>query len=277
MKNLPIVSAIIAAYNEELHISNCINSLLNQTYENIEIFVIENGDSKDETYEIAKEFENKNKKLKAFSIPGSQKGPGNAWNYGISKSKGEIIMICGADLIYGKEYVSKAVDYLIKTGENAVVHNEEKCNNLNNLWARAFFYKRSSLDETGLSKVFTIVKKDYIAKRPFDSGLGYADDQTVFKNEGTRFKGIDLEIYQTNPASFKDTWDHSKWVGRSMEKPYLIILILPVFPLYAIYKTIKHLKIDFYYLFILFLPYYYSVRYFAYFTEAIKKIFKEKK
>lgn len=271
-KGKPLVSAVIAAHNEELHIANCINSLLAQTYKNIEVIAVENGESKDQTFNIAKSLEKEHKNVRAFSIPGKQKGPGNAWTFGIKKAKGKIILVCGSDYVYRDDYVENGIKELSKGNSIGILHKEETCNNIHNLWARAFFYKRATVDERGIGKVFTLIPRDYIIKRPYDSELGYADDQTVFRKEGTEFQGVDLVIYHTNPSSFSDTWDHSKWVGRSMNHPYSIILVLPVFPLYSLYKTIIHLKKDFYPPFIFFLPFYYSIRYFAYFIEAFNKI-----
>lgn len=276
IKKNPEVSAVIAAYKEELHLEDCIQSLLNQSYKNFEILIIENGESPDKTYDIAKSYEKKYKNVRAFSIPGKQKGPGNAWNFGIKKSKGEIIMICGADLRYGKNYVSEGIKPLTEGKTVGLVHEEEVCNNASNLWARAFFHKRKSAHDNNLSRVFTLVRKDFVAKRPFNSELGYADDQTVYRAEGIEFPCYPLEVYHTNPASFKDTWDHSLWVGRSIHKPGIIISLLPVFPIYSIYKSLKHLKTDFYTPFLFFLPFYYSVRYFAYLKEALNQVIQNK-
>ncbi len=273
IKGKIFVSSIIAAYNEEEHLADCIQYLLKQTYNNTEIVIVENGESKDRTYEIAKSYEKKYpKKVRAFSIPGKQKGPGNAWNYGVKKAKGNIIQIVGADLRYGKEYIAEGIKPIIQGKSVGIVHKEEICNNVNNLWARAFFYKRNSEHKPGLSKVFSIIRKDYLLKRPFNSALGYTDDQTIYITEGTEFPTFNLEVFHTNPASFSDTWDHSKWVGRSITGSWKIIAIFPVFLIYAIYKTINHLKKDFYLPFILFLPVYYLIRYFAYLVEAVKKI-----
>ncbi len=272
IKELPNVSAIIAAYNEENHLANCIESLLNQTYKNIEVIIVENGNSSDKTFKIAKDYEKKYKNVRAFSIPGKQKGPGNAWNYGVIKSKGEIIMICGADLEYGKNYIRKGIKPILSGESVGIVHNLESCKNIQNLWARAFFKNRSSLYNNRFSRVFSLIRKDYLIKRPFNSKRGYADDQTIFIEEGAEFLGIDLEVSHTNPDSLSDTWSHSRWVGRSINDTYTILLILPFFPIYAIYKSIIHLKKDFYLPFIFFLPIYYSIKYFAYFIESIKKV-----
>ncbi len=275
MAKNPHVTAIIAAYKEELHLADCVESLLKQNYKNFDIIIVENGQSGDRTYEIAKEYEDKYPdKVQAFSLPEKQKGPGTAWNFGAKRAEGEIVMICGADLRYGKDYVKEGIKLIIEGKTVGLVHREEVCNNISNFWARAFFYKRKSTHRDNLSRVFSLIRKDYLLKRPFNSELGYADDQTIYRTEGTEFPCADLEVYHTNPASFKDTWEHSIWVGNSI-KPMSIIMALPVFPLYAIYKTIRHLMIDFYMPFIFFLPFYYSIRYFAYLASALSRVVKK--
>jgi glycosyltransferase involved in cell wall biosynthesis len=270
-KNL-LVSSVIAAHNEEADLELCIKSLLKQSHDPLEIIIVENGESTDKTLEIAKDYAKKYKNIKALSLPGKQRGPGNAWNFGIKDAKGKIIHICGADLRYGKDYVKEGIKSIISGKNKGVVHNHELCANLKNLWARAFFKERPFVDEKGFGKVFTLVDKDYVKANPFDSRLGYADDQTIYLRDGIMFPGVEVEVYHNNPSSFKQVWAHASWVGKSMKRPLLVIILMPLLPLYAIYKTLKHLQKDFYLPFI-FLPIYYSMRYIAYFKEAIKKIF----
>ncbi|MSS74063.1 glycosyltransferase family 2 protein [Candidatus Pacearchaeota archaeon] len=274
-EKFPLVSSIIPAYKEEDNIATCIEALLNQTYPNMEVIVVENGNSKDKTYEIAKSYEQKTKgKVRVYTIPGSQKGPGNALIYGFKKTKGKIISLVGADLLYGKDYISKGIAPILKGETVGTNHKEELCKNVSNFWARAFFYRRSFIQKNGLSKVCTLVRKDYLKDKLWDPSLGYADDQTMYLKFGTEFPGLDLEIYQNNPASFREIWEHSTWVGKSMNiNPFIVILSVPFWPLYIVYKTIKDLvKDEFYIPFILFLPVYYSVRYAAYVKEAVKKL-----
>ena len=57
-----LVSVILSVYNSEKTIEECLNSLLSQTYKNIEILVIDDG-SKDSSLEICKNYENKNKQI----------------------------------------------------------------------------------------------------------------------------------------------------------------------------------------------------------------------
>ena len=51
------ISIIVPCYNEEKYIERCINSILSQTLNNIELIIIDDG-SKDNTYKICKNYEN---------------------------------------------------------------------------------------------------------------------------------------------------------------------------------------------------------------------------
>lgn len=54
----PKVTVIVPTYNVEKYISKCLTSLINQTYNQIQIFVVSDG-SKDNSIQIAQEFEKK--------------------------------------------------------------------------------------------------------------------------------------------------------------------------------------------------------------------------
>ena len=71
-----LVSVILSVYNSEKTIEECLNSLLSQTYKNIEILVIDDG-SKDSSLEICKSYENKNKQIEVYE---------NKNNIGLTKS-----------------------------------------------------------------------------------------------------------------------------------------------------------------------------------------------
>ena len=61
-ENLPLVSVTMACYNHEKYVAQAIESVLNQTYPNIELIVADNG-SLDNSYEIIKRYEGKVKKI----------------------------------------------------------------------------------------------------------------------------------------------------------------------------------------------------------------------
>ena len=74
------VSVIVPTFNNELYLSQCINSVLNQTYKNYEIIIINDG-SNDNSLNIAKEFEKENNCIKV--IDNENKGQGFCRNYAL--------------------------------------------------------------------------------------------------------------------------------------------------------------------------------------------------
>ena len=90
--NPPKVSILIPLYNSENYIEETIQSCLNQTYENIEIIIVDDG-STDKSLQIAKSFESG--KLKVYSQPNS--GACKARNLAFEKSIGDYIQYLDAD------------------------------------------------------------------------------------------------------------------------------------------------------------------------------------
>ncbi|MFA6436778.1 MAG: glycosyltransferase family 2 protein [Candidatus Paceibacterota bacterium] len=106
-KNL-LVSIIIPAHNAENYIRRAIESALNQTYKNIEIFVIDDG-STDNTAKIIKSY----KDPRIIYLYQENGGQGKARNYAISKSTGKYITFLDADDIYLPEKVEQEAKFLI--------------------------------------------------------------------------------------------------------------------------------------------------------------------
>ncbi len=96
------VSIVIPAYNEEENIESTIKSLLNQTYKNFEITVVDNN-SKDRTKEIAERY--------VRTVTETKQGYIHAVIRGIQETDGEIIAVCDADSIYSKKWLEKMVKH----------------------------------------------------------------------------------------------------------------------------------------------------------------------
>ena len=107
----PYFSIIIPLYNKELYIKNTLNSVLNQTFQDFEIIVINDG-STDNSLEIAqKTLSNFNN---ATFINQKNKGLSIARNKGIANSKGLIIALLDADDIWHKDKIKNQINELIK-------------------------------------------------------------------------------------------------------------------------------------------------------------------
>lgn len=113
----PLVSIIIPAYNAEDYLEETIQSALNQTYDNIEIFIINDG-STDHTAAIAGKF-----KDFATLINQSNQGVSVARNIGLQNSKGRYISFLDADDWYYPTNIEEKVDLLEANPEIGIAHS----------------------------------------------------------------------------------------------------------------------------------------------------------
>lgn len=88
------ISVIVPIYNGEKTIERCINSILNQTFKDLEIILVNDG-SQDRSLDICKKLSQKNKFIKVFTQ--NNKGQSAARNLGIKNSSGKYIMFCDCD------------------------------------------------------------------------------------------------------------------------------------------------------------------------------------
>lgn len=104
------ISVIIPTYNRAKLINRSLSSVLNQTYNNIEIIIIDDG-STDNTKKIINKIKDNRIKYIKLKI---NKGPGYARNIGIKKSKGEFI----SDDFYHKDKLEKQIINLKKNNSD---------------------------------------------------------------------------------------------------------------------------------------------------------------
>lgn len=98
-----LISLIVPFYNCEKYIEECIKSLINQDYDNIEIILINDG-STDLSREIAKRYAEKDKRIRVVEQENS--GVSVARNKGMELAKGEYIAFVDADDFIEKNYIS---------------------------------------------------------------------------------------------------------------------------------------------------------------------------
>lgn len=101
-----LVSVIIPLFNKEKYIIKTIESVLAQTYQNIEIIVVDDG-STDKSLENIQRYKDK---IQIYTQ--SNQGAPRARNFGFSKSKGEYIQFLDADDGIGNNKISSQVDLL---------------------------------------------------------------------------------------------------------------------------------------------------------------------
>lgn len=123
----PLVSVIVPVYNVQNYIERCIKSILDQSYKNIELILIDDG-STDNSKNICEQFTMKDKRVCLISK--KNEGAGYARNVGIDLAKGKYIMFVDSDdylLEYG---IERAVSVIIK--ENADIVRFGHCSGKDN-------------------------------------------------------------------------------------------------------------------------------------------------
>lgn len=112
------VSVIIPAYNSEKTIKRCVNSVISQTYPELEIIIINDG-STDSTRDAIEEIEGKEKRLRC--ITQKNKGAAEARNTGLSMATGEYVAFIDSDDYISKELISELVKSLESTSADIVI------------------------------------------------------------------------------------------------------------------------------------------------------------
>lgn len=88
------VSVILPAYNVGEYIAECLDSISRQTYQNIEIIIVDDG-SKDNTYELAEKYAKKDSRITVVKQKNAGSGP--ARNKGLQIASGEYVMFVDPD------------------------------------------------------------------------------------------------------------------------------------------------------------------------------------
>jgi len=120
--NSPRVSVIVPARNEEKFIEKCLDSLVNQDYENYEIIAV-NDSSEDSTDAIIKKYSEKNSKIihvNAGPKPDGWIGKNWACMEGYKKVTGDLILFTDSDTYHSKKLMSLAVSHLMSLNLDAL-------------------------------------------------------------------------------------------------------------------------------------------------------------
>jgi GT2 family glycosyltransferase len=117
MNNSPLVSIIIVNYNGKKYLEECITSLFNQTYKNLEIILVDNKSSDDSVKFVQSKYRDSILVIQNDANVGFAAG----CNIGISASKGSLICLFNQDAIADKEWLSTLVSVIQSSEDIAAV------------------------------------------------------------------------------------------------------------------------------------------------------------
>ena len=113
MDNNALVSVIVPIYKVEKYLDECVQSLVNQTYTNLEIVLLDDG-SVDKTYNIAKTFAETDKRIKLLTKP-NEKNLSKTRNYLLENYTGDYVVWVDSDDVLHKKYVEKLYKAITST------------------------------------------------------------------------------------------------------------------------------------------------------------------
>jgi len=173
----PLISVVLPVFNGEKYIATAIKSVLNQSFHNIELLVIDDG-SRDSTREIVSKFNDD----RVHYIYQANKGPASARNNGIERARGDYLAFIDCDDNWYCDKLQKQLEYMKKSPSlsavyckhNLVFQNPDKKYN----WVRELDDQKRRPNET-ISSLF--IKKDLFNKiGKFVDGFKVAEDTDFY-------------------------------------------------------------------------------------------------
>lgn len=115
----PLVSIIMPVYNTEKYLETSISSVIQQTYENWELMIVDDG-SKDNSVSIIQTYAQKDQRIHLFINDSDQHGPGIARNIGLDHIRGKYTYFIDSDDWIDKDLLTDTVTKAEETGADLV-------------------------------------------------------------------------------------------------------------------------------------------------------------
>jgi glycosyltransferase involved in cell wall biosynthesis len=169
----PCVSVILATFNRAAYLTRSINSVLNQTYKDYELIVVDDG-SDDDTFSIVNQFIQKHENVRYLKH--SNRKLSITKNTGIQAAAGRYIAFIDSDDEYKPDYLEKRVSFM-KAHENidlieggAIVIGNEYVKDRHDL------SKEIHLSECRIGPTFFGKKEVFVTLGGFDKNILYSED-----------------------------------------------------------------------------------------------------
>ena len=178
MNNVKI-SIIVPIYNDEKHLHQCLNSLINQSLKEMEIICV-NDESTDKSEEIIKEFLTLDDRVKYYSM-GKNSGSGLARNKGLENAKGEYVSFVDSDdHVIGLEVYEKIYNFAYKKNADMVSTNLKSFNN----------------DGEYFVNNFCIEYTEELPILPQDYGIPWYHQKNIYKKKFLNEHNIEYPYYK---------------------------------------------------------------------------------
>lgn len=202
-----LVSIIVPVYNVEQYLDKCVNSLVEQTYTNLEIILVDDG-SKDRSGEICDLWAKKDNRIKV--VHKKNGGASEARNKGLDMASGDIISFIDSDDYISIYFYERLINVMEDTNSDIVecgfkmFKKEEMINDsyINNLNFKSFNTQEAMQELILNQNLSTIVcnkiyKRHIIDKVRFKEGKGHEDDFYMYLvlDNAKKITKVNSELY----------------------------------------------------------------------------------
>lgn len=275
-----LISIIVPIYNCDKYIENCINSLLNQTYSNIEIVLVDDG-STDNSLMICKNMAKTDSRVKVYHQ--NNMGVSSARNYGIGVSKGDFLTFVDCDDWVDENYCMTLIngfddDVQLSVVGIKMVNNLDKAKfNMDDKYqyqtqeqAYKSIFRDSNFFGFPVNKMY---RRDIIVElgdKPFDETI-YACEDTLFN--ARYLQKCNKIAYNKTPLYFYyQRSDSATKIKNFNEKKLSVFKSLD--EIEKIYLNVSYTNLV--YLYIFYLYNYYLIQLLIYHTHSSYKLSKDK-
>lgn len=209
MNNIPLISFIVPFYNSGKTISETIDSIFNQSYNNFDIWIINDGSTDLESIRILDKYKGN---TKIHILHQENAGPSVARNLAIYQTNAEYILPLDADNLIAKDSVLEALNYMEKHAEVSAVHGNFK-----------FFGEKDGVKivkKFDIDKAFILSQLDtcaLIRRSVFENGLKYDDALSKigledwefwinFHSKGLKSKHLDIVFFDMRVSNSSRTF-----------------------------------------------------------------------
>lgn len=206
---MPLISVVIPVYNGEKTIKNTIESVLNQTFSDFELIVVNDG-SQDSTLVAINEI--KDARIRVFSSPNS--GVSASRNRGLAEAKGEFISFLDADDLWTPDKLESQLKALQKNPQAAVAYSWSDWIDESGQFLRAGghitvngnAYEKLLLRDFVESGSNPLIRKQALEEvGTFDESLAFAEDWDLWLRLAARYEYVAVPspqiLYRISPES----------------------------------------------------------------------------
>lgn len=186
-----LISIIMPSYNSQLHISEAIESVLHQTYQNWELLIVDDGSS-DDTINIISKYRNKDSRISLLKRNREPKCAATSRNIGLENSKGDFVIFFDSDDILAPFCLNQRIKEIKRRNKLDFVVFQQYgfLDNLESAKIVTKFHKRNrDLHIMGTSFMWQtmapIWKKSFLMKIG-----GFNEKYKIFDDDGLNFKAV---------------------------------------------------------------------------------------